>query len=74
MRLEKTFLIAAKYRLGLIVDVFNVFNNNQINSWGTVYGNGATWLDPSVYPSTDGHTLYGIQGPRQARVGIRLIF
>ena len=74
MRLEKTFLLAEKYRLGLIVDVFNVFNNDTITSWGNIYGNGPTWFAPSVYPSTGGHTLYGIQGPRQARVGIRLIF
>jgi hypothetical protein len=74
MRLEKTFTLAEKYRLGLIVDVFNVFNNDTITLWGNQYGASATWFSPSVYPSTDGHTLYGIQAPRQARVGIRLIF
>jgi hypothetical protein len=73
VRLEKTFLLEKKYRLGLIVDVFNVFNDHTITSWGNRYGNGADWL-PGDYPSTDGHTLYGIINPRQARVGFRLAF
>ena len=73
LRLEKTFLMAKKYRLGLMVDVFNLFNDHTITSWGTRYGIGADWL-PGDYPSTDGHTLYGIINPRQARVGLRLIF
>ncbi len=74
MRLEKTFTIADKYRLGLIFDVFNVFNNDTITSWGTRFGSGPTWFAPTVYPSTDGHVLYGLQAPRQARIGLRLIF
>jgi hypothetical protein len=74
MRLEKTFLIAEKYRLGIILDVFNVFNNDTITSWGNTYGSGADWLATTAYPSTLGHDLYGLQGPRQARIGIRLIF
>ncbi len=77
MRLEKTFTLAEKYRLGIIFDIFNVFNNDTINSWGTRLGSGATWLlpgDPDFATSTDGHFLYGLQTPRQARVGIRLIF
>ena len=77
LRLEKTFTFAKKYQLGLLFDVFNVFNANTITSWGTRIGSGAQWYDPeSVYytPSTDGHDLYGILSPRQARLGIRLIF
>jgi hypothetical protein len=35
LRLEKTFVLAAKYRLSAFVDVFNVFNDNSITSWGT---------------------------------------
>ncbi len=73
IRLEKTFLMARKYRLGLMVDVFNIFNDHTITSWGTRYGNGADWI-PGDYPSTNGHDLYSIINPRQARVGIRLIF
>jgi hypothetical protein len=73
VRLEKTFLMAKKYRLGLLVDVFNVFNDHTISSWGTRYGNGADWI-PGDYPSTGGHDLYSIINPRQARVGVRLIF
>ncbi|MGD8536621.1 MAG: TonB-dependent receptor, partial [Candidatus Aminicenantes bacterium] len=35
VRLEKTFMLAEKYRLGLMVDIFNVFNDDTITSWGT---------------------------------------
>ena len=75
MRMEKTFMIAEKYRLGLMVDVFNLFNADTITSWGTRID--YDWLvptDPDYYSSTDGHDLYGIVRPRQARVGIRLMF
>ena len=70
-RLEKIFTLAQKYRLGLMVDVFNVFNANTITSWGTRIGDD--WI-PGDTPSTDGHSLLGISTPRQARVGVRLIF
>ena len=71
LRLEKIFTIAKKYRLGVMADVFNVFNDDTINSWGTRIG--YDWNEGD-YPSTDGHELYSIASPRQARVGIRLIF
>jgi len=72
LRLEKVFTLAGKYRLGLMVDVFNVFNSNTLTSWGTRVG--YDWYTDGSYPSTSGHELYGIVRPRQARVGIRLIF
>jgi hypothetical protein len=75
LRLEKIFTLAQKYRLGLIVDCFNVFNSNTITSWGTRIG--YDWLltdDPDYTPSTDGHNLLGIVNPRQFRLAIRLIF
>ena len=34
LRLEKTFTLSSKYRLGAFVDVFNVFNDNTITSLG----------------------------------------
>lgn len=71
LRLEKIFTLAGKYRLGLMVDVFNVLNDDTITSWGTRIG--YDW-NPGDYASTDGHELYGIVRPRQARIGIRLIF
>ena len=71
LRLEKIFTIAKKYRLGVMADVFNVFNDDTINSWGTRIG--YDWNEGD-YPSTDGHELYSIASPRQARVGLRLIF
>jgi len=72
LRLEKVFTLARKYRLGVMVDVFNVLNADMLTSWGTRIG--YDWYSDGSYPSTDGHELYGIVRPRQARVGIRLIF
>jgi outer membrane receptor protein involved in Fe transport len=72
LRLEKIFTLAGKYRLGLMVDVFNVLNANTVTGWGTRIG--YDWYTDGSYPTTDGHELYGIVRPRQARVGIRLIF
>ena len=76
LRIEKVFTLAAKYRLGLIFDVFNVFNENTITDWGTRIG--YDWIDdpsdPGYTASTDGHDLYEIINPRRIRLGIRLIF
>jgi hypothetical protein len=78
MRLEKTFQLAGKYRLGVFFDVINVFNDHTIQDWGTRIGydwnpseNDPEW--PYAY-STQGHDLYSIPTPRQARLGIRLTF
>lgn len=71
LRLEKIFTIADKYRLGLMFDMFNVFNADTITNWGTRIG--YDWI-PGEYPSTDGHELYGIVPPRQIRLGLRLMF
>ncbi len=72
IRLEKIFTLAKKYRLGLLFDVFNLLNADTVTSWGTRVG--YDWYDAATYPSTSGHELYGIVLPRQARIGIRLIF
>jgi hypothetical protein len=72
IRLEKIFNLAGKYRLGLLFDIFNVFNVDTITSWGTRVD--YDWFSDGTYPSTNGHELYGITQPRQARIGIRLIF
>ncbi len=74
VRLEKVFTFANRYRLGLIFDVFNVFNTDVINGWGTNWGIGATYFPTSTYASTDGHVLDSIVNPRQARLGIRFTF
>jgi hypothetical protein len=71
LRLEKVFNLARKYQLGIILDVFNVFNTSTITSWGTRIGYD---YFPGETPSTDGHDLYGITLPRRARVGLRLMF
>jgi hypothetical protein len=75
LRLEKTFSLAKKYRLGILFDVLNVFNDNTIRNWGTRIG--YDWFlqgDPDYFTSTNGHDLYSIPTPRQARLGLRLIF
>ena len=69
--LEKTFLLSRKYRLGIILDVFNVLNDNTIMNWGTRID--YDWI-PGDTPSTDGHELLSFVDPRAARVGIRLMF
>jgi hypothetical protein len=77
IRLEKIITLAKKYQIGLLLDVFNLFNADTITSWGTQIGSGANWYDSgSLFytPSTNGHDLFGILNPRQARLGIRLIF
>jgi hypothetical protein len=71
LRLEKIFTLQNRYRLGIIFDIFNLFNVNTITSWGTRIG--YDWV-PGEYPSGDGHEVYSIPNPRQARVGFRLIF
>ena len=76
LRLEKTFKLATKYRLGVFFDVFNVFNDNTISSWGNRI-NYDWYTDPTAdgYPvSTQGHDLYGLVLPRRARLGIRFTF
>jgi hypothetical protein len=73
VRLEKTFRLAEKYKLGIIFDVFNVFNDDSITSWGTKIG--YDWdATPGYAPSTQGHDLNDIVMPRRARVGLRLTF
>ncbi len=71
LRLEKIFNFHQRYRLGIIFDVFNLFNDNTITSWGTRIGYDWT---PGEFPSSNGHEDISIVNPRQARVGIRLIF
>jgi hypothetical protein len=71
LRLEKTFLLSGRYRLGIILDVFNVLNDNTIDDWGTRIG--YDWI-PGDTPSTDGHELLSFVDPRAARVGIRVMF
>jgi hypothetical protein len=71
VRLEKYFIFAGKYQLGAFFDVFNVFNEAVITSWGTRI-NYDWYTDGPA--STSGHDLYGLNLPRRARLGIRLTF
>jgi len=71
LRLEKYFVLAGKYQLGILFDIFNVFNESVITSWGTRIGYD-WYLDGPT--STSGHDLYGLNLPRRARLGLRLMF
>jgi len=73
LRIEKTFTFAEKYRIGFMLDIFNVFNADTITSWGsrTEYD----WYeDLSEYPASDGHEIYGLVAPRAVRLGVRFFF
>jgi hypothetical protein len=72
LRLEKTFTLASKYKLGVIFDVFNVFNAKSISSWGT-RADYDYFLDEAP-ASTQGHQLLTTTLPRRARIGLRLTF
>jgi hypothetical protein len=79
LRLEKVFTLASNYKLGLVFDIFNVFNAKSITSWGgTVNYNWYPGItdpeDPDFSASTQNHYLYGLTLPRRARIGIRFIF
>ncbi|MFQ6037668.1 MAG: carboxypeptidase regulatory-like domain-containing protein [Candidatus Aminicenantales bacterium] len=75
LRIEKTFRFGEKYRFGLMMDVFNVFNRDTVTSWGTTAG--YDWL-PHEYepgsPGPDGHVIYGLVAPRAIRLGVRFFF
>jgi hypothetical protein len=73
IRFEKTFLLAKKYQLGVFFDVFNVFNDAIVTSWGTRVGYDWYPTDTTV-TSTNNHDLLGLTLPRRARVGIRVMF
>ena len=75
LRLEKTFMLAEKYRFSLMMDIFNVFNSDTITSWGSRWG--YDWL-PHRYepdaPGPDGHVVYDLVLPRAIRLGVRFFF
>ncbi|NOR15533.1 MAG: hypothetical protein GQ544_07505, partial [Candidatus Aminicenantes bacterium] len=75
LRLEKTFAIAQKYRIGAFMDIFNVFNTDTITSWGTRWGYDG---EPRQYvpdaPGPDGHNVLGLVNPRAIRLGARFYF
>jgi hypothetical protein len=73
VRLEKIFSLAEKYRLGILVDMFNVFNNDTILRWGNTLGT-SYFPDSTDWSSTEGHELYSLIYPRRIRVGIRFMF
>ena len=75
LRLEKTFLISKKYRIGLMADVFNVFNDDTVTWWGdrVDYDWTPHEFDPTA-PGPDGHVVYNLVSPRAFRLGVRLFF
>ncbi len=61
VRLEQTFDVGRTTRFGLILDVFNVFNASTIIDYGKI--TGVDYGDPQA-----------IRNPRQARLGLRLMW
>jgi len=75
LRLEKTFMIAEKYRIGLMMDIFNVFNSDTITSWGSRVDYDWTPHEyDSTAPGPDGHEVYNLVEPRAIRLGVRFFF
>jgi hypothetical protein len=74
LRLEKTFTFQDRFRIGLMVDIFNVFNADTITDWGTTIDSSWFEDDPTAYPSSDGHRVYSLVSPRAIRLGIRFFF
>lgn len=65
LRLEKFFRISDKYRVGVLVDIFNALNDDTV-----------TDVESTVDPWSEfsfGY-VWGIRGPRQFRVGFRFEF
>jgi hypothetical protein len=74
LRLEKTFMFKDRFRIGLMVDIFNVFNDDTITDWGTTIDSSWFEDDPTAFPSSDGHRVYSLVSPRAIRLGIRFFF
>jgi hypothetical protein len=60
IRLEKTFRLGERMRLGVLVDIFNVLNEGYATSYETLYSNF--------------EELLGWSAPRAFRVGVRFWF
>lgn len=74
LRLEKTFTFQDRFRIGLMVDIFNVFNVDTITDWGERINSNWYPDDPTEYPSSDGHQVQSLVSPRAIRLGIRFFF
>jgi hypothetical protein len=73
LRLEKTFTFSRNYRIGFLIDVFNVFNANTITDWGTRIDYDWYPTDPAA-PGPNGHEVLSLVDPRAIRVGLRFFF
>jgi outer membrane receptor protein involved in Fe transport len=74
LRLEKTFTFKERFRIGFMIDIFNVFNDDSVTDWGTTINSSWYENDPTEYPASDGHRIYSLVNPRAIRLGIRLFF
>jgi len=72
-RLEKSFMLGGRYRVGLMIDVFNVFNDNTVTDWGTRINYDWYPNDPTA-AGPNGHTVLGLVDPRAIRIGARFFF
>ncbi len=63
LRLEKAFTLAARYRLGVVFDVFNVFNDDAVTGYKSTYVTSSNYTVPS-----------SIVGSRYYQLGVRFNF
>ena len=76
LRVEKTFMLSNRYRIGFLIDLFNVLNDNAVTEWGSVAG--VDWWPHNEFlpaePGPDGHLIYNLVSPRRIRIGVRVFF
>jgi hypothetical protein len=80
-RFEKNLVFHERYRLGLFLDVFNIFNSNAANVEGSVISKKSTTINIAGNPA-NGQTVsyegFGapttILPPRILRIGARFSF
>ena len=63
VRLEKTFMLLDRYRVGVVFDVFNLLNDDAITGWVTRNSASSSFLKPS-----------SVVGARYFQLGARLMF
>ena len=63
LRLEKAFVLMDKYRVGILIDAFNLLNDDAVDRYLSTYMSSSNFQVPS-----------SIVDPRFYQVGIRLIF
>jgi hypothetical protein len=72
LRLEKFFRLGEKFRLGLLIDVYNVFNANTVTNYETRIEED--WDAQEDRGRRDFEFVRGIRSPRTFRLGLHFEF